>query len=327
MYTYDAPWHRGRDVTDPYPISTERFVADLGDAVGSLGAPVRLVAHSMGALHSWCLAAERPDLISALVLEDMAPDFRGRTTGPWEPWLYSIPVEFHSAKDDSISSAISPGSISWMPSTALPPAGGCTVTRQNGSRSQPNGASVTTGTNGWEWAPSLFIEAGISVAPPGQILEMTKTDCPTTYLHVPESGHLVHDEAPQIYRQAVESFLRPELAGPAVRARGLTGRCRFPGRICRRGRAAGSGQLLAVTGQAGEQVRSMPDGFGSAPAGCCRRKRNDPPPLRLPPTTSSYRAGRRRPLDRVFRCSRLPSGSPVPPVPPSPPSPAAPPAP
>jgi pimeloyl-ACP methyl ester carboxylesterase len=36
---------------------------------------------------------------------------------------------------------------------------------------------------------------------------MTKTDCPTTYLHVPEAGHLVHDEAPQVYRQAVESFL------------------------------------------------------------------------------------------------------------------------
>ena len=30
VYTYDAPWHRGRDVADPYPISTERFVADLG---------------------------------------------------------------------------------------------------------------------------------------------------------------------------------------------------------------------------------------------------------------------------------------------------------
>ena len=56
-------------------------------------------------------------------------------------------------------------------------------------------------------APALLIEAGISVAPPGQILAMTEKDCPTTYLHVPEAGHLVHDEAPQVYRQAVESFL------------------------------------------------------------------------------------------------------------------------
>ena len=98
VYTYDALWHRGRDVDDPHPISTERFVADLADAVSALGAPARLVGHSMGALHSWCLAAERPDLVSALVLEDMAPDFCGRTTGPWEPWLHALPVEFDSAE-------------------------------------------------------------------------------------------------------------------------------------------------------------------------------------------------------------------------------------
>ena len=28
VFTYDAPWHRGRDVADAEPISTERFVAD-----------------------------------------------------------------------------------------------------------------------------------------------------------------------------------------------------------------------------------------------------------------------------------------------------------
>ena len=57
-----------------------------------------MVGHSMGALHSWCLAASRPDLVSALVVEDMAPDFRGRTTGPWEPWLHALPVEFDPAQ-------------------------------------------------------------------------------------------------------------------------------------------------------------------------------------------------------------------------------------
>nr|MDT0526832.1 alpha/beta fold hydrolase [Streptomyces sp. DSM 41633] len=90
VYTYDAPWHRGRDVVDPYPISTERFVADLGEAVAGLGRPVILVGHSMGALHSWCLAAARPELVKAVVVEDMAPDFVGRTTGPWEPWVHAL---------------------------------------------------------------------------------------------------------------------------------------------------------------------------------------------------------------------------------------------
>jgi pimeloyl-ACP methyl ester carboxylesterase len=35
---------------------------------------------------------------------------------------------------------------------------------------------------------------------------MTKTGSPTTYLRVRTAGHLIHDEAPQAYRGAVESF-------------------------------------------------------------------------------------------------------------------------
>src|SRR6516225_7995864 len=98
VYTHDAPWHRGRDVADPYPISTERFVSDLAAAVEGLERPVILVGHSMGALHSWCLAAARPDLVAGVVVEDMAPDFVGGTTGPWEPWLHALPVEFGSVQ-------------------------------------------------------------------------------------------------------------------------------------------------------------------------------------------------------------------------------------
>ncbi|EUA93962.1 hydrolase, alpha/beta hydrolase fold family domain protein [Mycobacterium ulcerans str. Harvey] len=52
---YDAPWHRGRDVDDPYPISTERFVADLGEAVAELAGRPGWSDIRMGALHSWCL--------------------------------------------------------------------------------------------------------------------------------------------------------------------------------------------------------------------------------------------------------------------------------
>jgi pimeloyl-ACP methyl ester carboxylesterase len=36
---------------------------------------------------------------------------------------------------------------------------------------------------------------------------MDETGYRTTYLHVPGAGHLIHDDAPQIYQEAVESFL------------------------------------------------------------------------------------------------------------------------
>ena len=55
--------------------------------------------------------------------------------------------------------------------------------------------------------PTLLLEAGTSVAPPGQMREMAEIGYRTTYLHVPEAGHLIHDEQPEVYRGAVGRFL------------------------------------------------------------------------------------------------------------------------
>lgn len=208
VYTYDAPWHRGREVTDPHPISTERFVADLEKAVSALGRPTRLVGHSMGALHSWCLAAQRPELVSALVVEDMAPDFRGRTTGPWEPWLHNLPVEFDSA--EKVFAEFGPiAGRYFLEAFDRTPTGW----RLHGYTSRWIEIAAEWGARDY-WAqwqavrtPTLLVEAGNSVTPAGQMLTMHETGYWTTYLHVPDAGHLVHEEAPQIYRRAVESFL------------------------------------------------------------------------------------------------------------------------
>lgn len=208
VYGYDAPWHRGRDVADPYPISTERFVADLADAVRPLGRPVRLVGHSMGALHCWCLAAEHPELVTKVVVEDMAPDFRGRTTGPWEPWAHALPVEFGSAEAVIAEFGEVAGRyfLAAFDRTA-------TGWRLHGQVARWIEIAAEWGTRDYwaQWravaAPVLLIEAGNSVTPPGQMAQMAETGQRAGYLRVPDVGHLVHDEAPQIYRAAVESFL------------------------------------------------------------------------------------------------------------------------
>ena len=215
VYTYDAPWHRGRDIADPYPISTERFVEDLGAAVTTLGGPVTLIGHSMGGLHSWCLAAAEPDLVDALVVEDMAPDFRGRTTGPWEPWLHALPVEFSSA--EAVYAEFGPVAGQYFLEAFDRTETGW---RLHGHTKIWIEIAAEWGTRDYwaQWravrAPTLLIEAGNSVTPPGQMREMNETGDRTTYLHVPGAGHLVHDDAPQVYRDAVESFLTT-LAGRA----------------------------------------------------------------------------------------------------------------
>ena len=209
VHTYDAPWHRGRDVEDPEPISTERFVDDLCDAVAELPGRAVLIGHSMGALHSWCLAAARPDLVRALVIEDMAADFVGRTTGPWEPWLHTLPAEFHSQQE--VLAEFGPVAGRYFLEAFDRTATGW---RLHGRPARWIEIAAEWGTRHyWEqWAavraPALLIEAGDSVAPRGQMRRMAQLAGERArYVHVPGAGHLVHDDAPEGYRAAVESFV------------------------------------------------------------------------------------------------------------------------
>ena len=208
VFTYDAPWHRGREANDPGDVGTERFVDDLAEAVTGLGRPATLIGHSMGGLHSWCLAAARPELVTAVVVEDMAPDFRGRTTGPWEPWLAALPVEFDS--EQRVFDAFGPVAGRYFLEAFDRTATGW---RLHGHPRRWIEIAAEWGTRAYwqQWqavrAPVLLIEAGDSVTPPGQMHRMHECGHRTTYLEVEKAGHLVHDDAPTEYRAAVESFL------------------------------------------------------------------------------------------------------------------------
>lgn len=208
VYTYDAPWHRGRDAAEPATVSTEGFVEELGAAVAALGRPARLIGHSMGALHAWCLAAAQPDLVSALVIEDMAPDFRGRTTGPWEPWLHALPVEFRTAEQVFDEFGPVAGQYFLEAFDRTP-----TGWRLHGHKRAWVQIAAEWGTRDYwrQWrdvrAPALLLEAGNSVAPAGQMRRMHETGYRTKYLQVPAAGHLIHDDQPAVYRDAVETFL------------------------------------------------------------------------------------------------------------------------
>ncbi|EHM21809.1 alpha/beta family hydrolase [Mycobacteroides abscessus subsp. massiliense CCUG 48898 = JCM 15300] len=218
VYTYDAPWHRGGDVRDAQPVSTERYVDALAEAVQSVGAPVVLIGHSMGGLHSWCLAAQRPDLVSALVVEDMAPDFVGGTTGPWEPWLYSWPEVFTSAGEFTARFGEIAGRYFREAFDRVD--GGW---RLHGPIEEWISTAAEWGVRDFwdQWravqCPALLLEADDTVTPAGQMQKMSEMGRRTTYFKIAGSGHLMHDDSPKLYRSAVSDFLAaPGAPGASV---------------------------------------------------------------------------------------------------------------
>lgn len=208
VFTFDAAFHTGAPdavLADPGQASTERFVADLAEILTwiDLG-PAVLVGHSMGALHSWCVAAQYPELVSALVVEDMAPDFRGRTTENWTPWFSSWPERF-----DSPAEAVA---------MFGPVAGRYFYEAFDDGRLHGDLDTWTAIADEWGrrdfWAqwwkvgvPSLVMEAQAGVTPPGQMRKMASGNDFATYLLATGAGHLIHDDAPDFYRGAVEAFL------------------------------------------------------------------------------------------------------------------------
>ncbi|MFW0788590.1 alpha/beta fold hydrolase [Gordonia sp. CPCC 205333] len=212
VFTLDAAWHTGSDgvpadptLIPPTDIATERFVADVAEVLTWIDqGPAVLIGHSMGGLHAWCTAARYPEMVSAVIVEDMAPDFRGQTTKTWTPWFDSWPDRFESLAHAQAMFGDIAGQYFYeafddgrlhgtLPVWAA-------IAEEWGQR------------DFWvQWravsAPTLLIEAEFSVTPTGQMRNMLAANENARYIRATGAGHLVHDDAPDFYRGAVEAFL------------------------------------------------------------------------------------------------------------------------
>jgi len=208
VWALDAAGHEPNQTSGPW--TTERFVADAAAAVQRIDAgPVVAIGHSMGGLHAWCLAAEYPQLVRAVVVEDMAPDFRGRTAGAWLAQFEQWPLPF--ADDQQVLDFFGPVAGRYFLESFVRQPDGWHL---HGNMEHWLAIAEHWGTRAhWaQWAavrvPALLLEAEQSITPPGQMVQMAaaaKAEC--TYLVVAGTGHLLHDDAPARYRDAVETFL------------------------------------------------------------------------------------------------------------------------
>ncbi len=205
VYTFDAAGH-GRAA--PADLTTEAFVADLCAHLGGLAAPAAVIGHSMGGLHGWCLAAQAPQRVRALVVEDMAPDFRGRTADDWAAMMHAWPQPFRT--EQHLLDYFGPVAGQYFLDSFTRRADGWYL---HGDVETFRAISQEWGGRDFwaQWqsvqAPTLLLEAEHTITPPGQMARMGQRPN-ATHVVVADAGHLAHDDQPEVYRRLVTDFLR-----------------------------------------------------------------------------------------------------------------------
>lgn len=205
VYTVAAPGH-GRP--GPRRPATEDFVADLATVTAPLSEPFVVVGHSMGALHGWVFAGQYPERVRALVVEDMAPDFTGRSAAGWAALIDAWPQPFADAH--AVLEYFGPVFGNYFLRVLRRDADGY---RLGGSRMLYQEIAEEWGRRDfWEqWravkAPALLLEAENSITGPGQMRAMAESHPLSRYVRVAGAGHLIHDEQPEKYQALVETFL------------------------------------------------------------------------------------------------------------------------
>lgn len=205
LYTFDAAGH-GRPA--PPELTTEAFVADLATATAQITEPMVVIGHSMGGLHGWTFAATHPERVRALVVEDMAPDFRGRTARDWAEMIEAWPQPFPD--QDAVLDFFGPVAGRYFLQAFTHGPDGY---RLHGAVRTFRDISEEWGTRDFwsQWdavrVPALLIEGEHTITPPGQMRRMAADHPMARHVLVPDAGHLVHDDQPAAYRAEVTRFL------------------------------------------------------------------------------------------------------------------------
>ena len=204
----DARGH-GRAPRSPAGARTEDFADDAAEVITSLDlGPAVVIGHSMGGLHAWALAARHPELVRAIVVEDMAPDQRGKTVDGWRGYFDSWPVPFQSlAHVRQFFGAQGEYFVE------------CVEERDDGYHLLASLDDLYAMAGEWGereyWSlveqvrcPLLAIEAEHSAMPPGQMAQLPlRAPGGGQHVVIEGAGHVVHDDQPLAYRGAVEAFL------------------------------------------------------------------------------------------------------------------------
>ncbi|MEV0678771.1 alpha/beta hydrolase [Actinosynnema sp. NPDC050436] len=189
----------------------DEFAQDAADLLDHLGlGPVVVLGHSSGGLTAQRLAARRPDLVSALVVEDIGPVVRRPEVA--DPvldvrgWPSSAPTR------DGLARALArhvPDSGYFMASAVEDAAGWRLLFDWDDMMAVQEGC-----VGDWwpDWlgssCPALVLRGGRSPLLPGWLArEMVERRPGTRLVEFPAAGHWVHDDEPSGFARAVGDFI------------------------------------------------------------------------------------------------------------------------
>ena len=174
-----APDQRGHGRSDPAPdYDRAGYVADAAHVIEALGlAPAVVLGHSLGGVNAYQLAARRPELVRAVIVEDAPAELPVRPD--IEAWP-APPAAVRGAGDRA------GGDEPLAAAAGRRPLGGLAR--------QPH--------------PVLLLHGLESdTLPTAQAREMARRRPNTRLVEFPGAGHTIHDDDPEGFALAVASFL------------------------------------------------------------------------------------------------------------------------
>ena len=202
---------QGRSERRPTDVSRRAFVDDAAASIEELGlAPVVLIGQSLGGHTALILAAERPDLVSALVVaeaspaevEPGAPERVGELLSNWPAPFPTREAALEFFGGDSARARAWADNLAEEESGLIPAFDVDVMV-----------ATLAAANNAYwyDWAtiraPTLVVRAENGDLDAGEAAEMIRTLSSAELVTVP-GAHDVHLDHPDVWRAALESFLR-----------------------------------------------------------------------------------------------------------------------
>jgi pimeloyl-ACP methyl ester carboxylesterase len=188
----------------------QEYVGDAAEAIRQLGlAPAIVIGHSMGGMNAWQLAAWHPELVRAVVIEDM-PCVETKGAGWVTEWLSTWPVPFPTlAAARAFFGAQRPSWADFFGESLHETEEGYRPLFQLDHMIQ-----TSEGLQGVWWddleqvrCPALVVKGERSSEDREVLQEMARRLPQGRYAEVKGAYHTVHVDEPEGWRAALEPFL------------------------------------------------------------------------------------------------------------------------